>query len=107
MNENSLILTDEHTGRFIAVINQSPEKFVKSLDYRHPDTELDAWGYAMDILSEWVPEIHEIDINNAFDIALTPEHVTESKKPLEWTIDIYGDDGLVTLKLTKKFPIWF
>jgi len=106
MNKNSLILTDEHTGRFIAVINQTPEAFVKSLDYRHPDTELNAWGHAMDILSEWVPKIHEIDINNAFSIDLTPEHVAEFHKPLEWTIDIYGDDGLVTLKLTKKFPIW-
>lgn len=106
MNQNSLILTDEHSERFIAVINKTPEDFVKSLDYRNPDTELDAWGHAMDILSEWVPKIHEIDIHNAFSIDLTPEHVAESHKPLEWTIDIYGDDGLVTLKLTKKFPIW-
>ena len=106
MNENSLILTDEHTGRFIAVINQSPEKFVKSLDWHDPDTELDAWGRAMDILTELVPKIYEIDIHNAFDISLIPEHVTESGKPIEWRIDIYGDDGLVTLKLTKKFPIW-
>ena len=107
MTKDSLILTDEHTGRFIAVINQSPEKFVKSLDWQDPDTDYDAWGHAIDILSEWVPQINEIDIHNAFDIALTPEHVTESEKPLEWTIDIYGDDGLITLKLTKKFPIWF
>lgn len=107
MNENSLILTDEHTGRFIAVINQSPEKFVKSLDWHDPDTEPDAWGHAMDILSEWVPEIHEIDIHNAFGISLIAEDVTGSEKPSEWRIDIYGDDGLVTLKLTKKFPIWF
>ena len=107
MTKDSLILTDEHTGRFIAVINQSPEKFVKSLDYRHPDTELNAWGHAMDILSEWVPQIDEIDIHNAYGISLIAEDVTGSEKPSEWTIDIYGDDGLVTLKLTKKFPIWF
>ena len=105
MNQNSLILTDEHTGRFIAVINKTPEAFLKSLDWQDPDTDYDDWGHAMDILSKLVPEIDEIDIHNAFDISLTPEHVTDSGKPIDWRIDIYGDDGLVTLKLTKKFPI--
>ena len=61
MTKDSLILTDEHTGRFIAVINQSPEKFVKSLDYRHPDTELNAWGYAMDIIEGQIQHLKRID----------------------------------------------
>tara|TARA_Y100000114_G_C11704006_1_gene299954 strand:+ start:106 stop:429 length:324 start_codon:yes stop_codon:yes gene_type:complete len=106
MNKDSLILTDSHTNKFIAVINKTPKDFVKSLDKNNPKTKLNEWIAAIEILSRLVPKINEIDINNAFSIDLDAEAVPNHHKPSEWTITIWGDDGIVVLKLTKKFAIW-
>ena len=87
-----LVLTDEATNDFICIVDKTPRKFINDLKVYH----------TMETLASIYKPVKEIDYQEGY-------HVRLEKKPSkshEWDIIITGDNGIITLKLSKHYPIW-
>ena len=87
-----LVLTDKNTNKFICIVNKTPRRFIN--DLKVYDT--------MDTLAYIYKPVKEIDYQEGYHVRLEKE----PSKSHEWNIHISGDNGIITLKLTKHFTTW-
>jgi hypothetical protein len=92
-----MILTETFTGRFLCVVNTTPEKLLESIEGVN----------GIELLSSILPDFTEIDPYNSFDADLRPVTTGRTGEIVSsWRIDIYGDDGMVMLTLAKNPTEW-
>ena len=91
-----MILTETNTGRFLCVVNSTLERFIESINIDN-----------IEMLSVAIPDIMDIDPYNALSVDLRP--VTTGRvgsSTTSWEIEIFGDEGVLDLTLTKYPPEW-
>ena len=92
-----MILTETFTGRFLCVVNTTPEGLLKDMEGVN----------GIELLSSILPDFTEIDPYNAFSVDLRPVTTGRTGEIISnWRFDIFGDDGMVELTLTKNPPEW-
>ena len=91
-----MVLTDTHSGTFICLVEATPKEFIKSLD---------DYG-ALEALSAIYPKVDEIDYHNGFSVDSSPIKKYSMGAVLNWSIVIYGDNGMVEMTLTKSPAVW-
>ena len=87
-----LVLTDKNTNKFICIVNKTPKRFIN---------DLKVYG-TLDTLANIHKPVQEIDYHEGYHVGLEKE----PSKSHEWNIHITGDNGIITLKLTKHFTTW-
>ena len=59
------------------------------------------------LLSTIIPDFEEIDPYNKFSVYFRPVNSGRvGEITTSWNIEIYGDEGMFELTLTKNFPEW-
>jgi len=92
-----MILTETFSGRFICVVKTTPEKLLESMEGAN----------GIELLSSVLPNFEEIDPYNKLSVYLHPVNSgREGEVTTSWLIEIYGDDGMFELTLTKYPPEW-
>ena len=92
-----MILTETLTGRFLCVVNTTPERLLEQIEGVN----------GIELLSSILPDFIEIDPYNSFGVDLRPVTTGRTGEIVSsWRIDIYGDDGMVKLTLTKNPTEW-
>tara|TARA_R110000744_G_scaffold364496_1_gene473047 strand:- start:399 stop:674 length:276 start_codon:yes stop_codon:yes gene_type:complete len=90
-----MILTELFTGRFLCVVNTTPEILVE---------QMEGVG-GLDTLVEMIPKLKDMGITEGVDVVLTPINIGVNVA-IYWSIDIFGDDGMVELILAKNPKEW-
>ena len=92
-----MILTDTLSGRFLCVVNTTPERLLEDIEGVN----------GIELLSSILPNFIEIDPYNSFSAELRPIPTGIKGEVISsWRIDIYGDDGMEMLTLTKNPTEW-
>ena len=87
-----LVLTDKKTNDFICIVDKTPKKLINNLKVYH----------TMETLASIYKPVKEIDYQEGYHVRLEKE----PSKSHEWNVHITGDNGIITLKLSKHYPIW-
>ena len=92
-----MILTELFTGKFLCLVKTTPEKLVKQFeDYR-----------GLLALAEIMPKLNDIGLFDGVGVVLTPLNSGGvGEVTTHWSIDIFGDAGMVELILTKNPTEW-
>ena len=94
---NIMILTETFSGRFLCVVKTTPEKLLKAMESTN----------GIKLLSSILPDFEEIDPYNKFSVDFRPVNSGRAGEvTISWSIEIYGDDGMFELTLTKHPPEW-
>ena len=87
-----LVLTDEATNDFICIVDKTPKKLINNLKVYH----------TMETLASIYKPVKEIDYQEGYHVRLEKA----PSKSHEWNVHITGDNGIITLKLTKHYTFW-
>ena len=92
-----MILTETFSGRFLCVVNTTPERLLEQIEGVN----------GIELLSSILPDFIEIDPYNSFSVDLRPVTTGRTGEiTSSWRIDIFGDDGMFELTLTKNPTEW-
>ena len=92
-----MILTETFSGRFLCVVKKTPEKLLEAMEGME----------GIRLLSTIIPDFEEIDPYNKFSVYFRPVNSGRvGEVTTSWNIEIYGDEGMFELTLTKNFPEW-
>ena len=92
-----MILTETFTGRFLCVVNTTPERLLEDIEGVN----------GIELLSSILPDFIEIDPYNKFSVDFRPVNSGRAGEvTISWSIEIYGDDGMFELTLTKNPTEW-